>query len=78
MYLECYKFQMNSCFFKKNIQKNLLTRKWGGLSFLKNDFKSANRAKGVPIVEIYLPLMKNLDRIMSKNFLSLNVNEEPG
>ena len=33
-------------------------------------------AKSLPLVVTYYPLWKNLGRIMSKIFLSLNVNEE--
>lgn len=47
----------------------------GKVKFSKERLETTNGAIGVPIVLIYHPLMKTLDRIMSKNFLSLNVND---
>ena len=53
---------MKSWLLKKNIEKNLL--------------ETARATKSVPFEVAYQPLLKNLGRIISKNFLLLIVNEE--
>ena len=57
-----YRTQMKSWFLMKEYPENLL--------------ETAKGTKGVPFKVAYQPLLKNLGRIMSENFLSLFVNVE--
>ena len=68
-------FKINLCFLKKNIQKNLLRKKWGGWNFVKKKQKQPRELRVYHLSWCTTPI-KTFGKSHKYKFYLLDMNEE--